>query len=249
MNDSREIESPATPPDGFAASCERIGVALEPSTVQAIGRYLALLLDANRRTNLTAVRDAATAWERHALDSLSVLPFLGTPHTLIDVGTGGGLPGIPIAIARPEIEVTLLEATGKKADFCEHAARELGLDNVRVLRGRAEELGRDPAHREAYDAATVRAVAALPVLLELMMPFVRPGGAALAMKGARSDEELDAATYAVRVLGGSPARCEARLPGIRDDATMIVVEKAGATPDTYPRRTGIPVKRPLEERS
>lgn len=177
-------------------------------------------------------------------DCLVLLPLLGGALSLIDVGSGGGLPGLPLKLARPELAVTLLEANRKKAAFLVQATAQLRLEGVRVLAERAEVAGQDPGQRERYDVATARALAPLNVLAELCLPFVRPGGRLLAMK-ASLGAELAAARPAIAELGGgepevvlapSPARAEGRI---------VVVEKVAPTPAAYPRRTGVPARRPL----
>ncbi|MCL6626367.1 MAG: 16S rRNA (guanine(527)-N(7))-methyltransferase RsmG, partial [Alicyclobacillus shizuokensis] len=165
---------------------------------------------------------------------------------VIDVGSGGGLPGIPLAIVRPDARVTLLEATGKKAAFLERAVAALGLANARVIAARAEEVAHWPVEREAYDVATVRAVGHLAVVAELALPCVRVGGQVLAWKGRLSDEELDAGNRAARILGGEIAAVDRLvLPWSGAQRTMVRIEKRRPTPDRYPRRPGLPEKRPL----
>jgi len=174
----------------------------------------------------------------------------GTPPTLIDVGSGAGLPGLAIAIARTHWRVALLEATGKKRDFLARTIEALRLANATALAARAEDLGQSDGHRETYDVAVARAVAALPTLVELLLPLVRVGGCAVAWKGADVDAECASASYAVAELGGRLEAVDAyevpadeRLAG-----SLVVVRKVRPTPDRYPRRPGRPAKRPLESR-
>ena len=220
------------------------------ATHVALHRYRDLLLEANATLNLTAVRDSVEIERRHIDESLAALRALESAGMLpggakvIDVGSGGGLPGIPLAIARPDLSVTLLEATGKKAAFLERAAKDLQLGNVRVLAARAEEAAHDPAEREAYDLATARAVAPLATLLELTLPFVRVGGALGAMKGSRAEEEIAAAGVALRRCGGGPPSIvplTADAAGVR----LLIIGKGAPTPPDLPRRPGMPAKRPL----
>jgi 16S rRNA (guanine527-N7)-methyltransferase len=160
------------------------------------------------------------------------------------VGSGGGLPGIPLAIARPDARVTLLEATGKKAAFLERAARGLGLDNVRVLTARAEEAAHDSRERERYDVVVARAVAPLPALVELTLPFVRVGGVLAAVKGSRAEQETAEGEGAVRRCGGGEVQSRslsADTPALR----LLLIPKVSPTPPELPRRPGMPVKRPL----
>jgi 16S rRNA (guanine527-N7)-methyltransferase len=190
---------PLVPPPDFAERAAALGVRLDAEQVVRLGGYLARLLAMNQAMNLTAVDDPAAAWERHVLDSLTLVPLLadlGAGARLCDVGSGGGLPGIPVAIARPDLEVTLVEATQKKAAFLAAVAAALPLRNVAVQAARAEQLG--DLHG-AFDAVTARAVGRLAVLVPLVAPFVRPGGKLLLVKGQRADEELGEAAKAIAV--------------------------------------------------
>lgn len=191
--------APLDPPDGFAARLEALGLQLDPATIGKIGTYLALLLAMNERMNLTSIDTPSAAWERHALDALTLLPLLqdlAPSSSLADVGSGGGLPGIPIAVARPDLQVTLIEATQKKAAFLSAVAEALDLSNVTVRAERAEALAQGQL-RGAFDAVTARAVARLDELLPLTAPLGKPGGRLLLIKGQRADEEL---TQAARSL-------------------------------------------------
>jgi 16S rRNA (guanine527-N7)-methyltransferase len=240
---------PLEPTREFLDAAAALGLEFEPGDLAKLGAYLALLLEANRSFNLTAVTDPAHAWKRHILDSLTLLPLLAElppGATVIDVGSGGGLPGVPLAVTLPHLHVTLLEATGKKAEFLRRAAAELGLPNVRVLSQRAERAGQDPQHRERYDAAVARAVGSLAVLAEITIPFVKPPaegtspGRALLIKGQKAAEELDAAKQALHLL-------HAVHTGTVETPTgrVVVLEKARKTPRAYPRREGEPKRQPL----
>lgn len=219
------------------------GVALEPGDGQRLQRYLALLLEANERFNLTAIRDAGEAWTRHVQDSLTLVPFIVSAEakTLIDVGSGGGLPGIPLAIALPNVQVTLLEATGKKAAFLRETAAALELANVRVVAERAETVGQDHiGFRERFDVATSRAVGRLSVLLELTVPLVRELGHVLAIKGEQAAAEVAEAKRALHLLH-SHCVDTVRTP----TGTVVVIQKQRKTARLYPRLPGEPSRRPL----
>jgi 16S rRNA (guanine527-N7)-methyltransferase len=165
---------------------------------------------------------------------------------VIDVGTGACFPGIPLKIACPAMRLTLVESVGKKAAFCQHMAETLRLKEVEVVLGRAETVGVNPAHREGYDWAVARAVASMPVLMEYLLPLARVGGYALAMKGESAPAEVQAAQGAMRLLGGELKQLvPVTLPGVEDQRYLVVIEKRAATPDRYPRRVGVPAKRPL----
>ena len=210
------------------------------------------MVDWNQRFNLTAITDWEGVLVRHFLDSLSCLKALprkslATGARVIDVGTGAGFPGLPLKLVCPEMRLTLLEATGKKVTFLEHLVRVLGLKGVEVIHGRAEELGRDPAHRERYDWALARAVAEMPTLVEYLLPLVRVGGAMLAQKGEGAAAEVHAAEAAIVTLGGRVRQLvPVELRGLAETRHLVVVSKVAATPEKYPRRPGVPQKRPLK---
>ena len=230
-----------------------LNLELTAEQLAAFEVYAAELVQANQAINLTAITDRQGIQVRHFLDSLSVLKLLpasvpaGAPLRVVDVGSGAGFPGLPLKIVRPELRLTLVEATGKKADFCRALAQRLGLRDVVVLNQRAEDLGQDPAQREQYDWALARAVAELAVLAEYLLPLVKVGGHALAQKGAGAADEAQAAAGAIAKLGGRLAHIEpVALPGLDEHRFLVLLEKVAATPPAYPRRAGMPSKRPLK---
>jgi len=241
-------DPPAIPPHVHDA-LHRLGFELPGELLDRLARYLDLLLDANTRVNLTGIRDRDEAWRRLIIDSLTVLPWLeGLEEgaAVIDVGTGGGLPGVPLAIARGDLRFTLLDATGKKVDFVARAVETLGLTNATALRGRAEALGHEPAHRAAYDLAISRAIGAMPPLLEWCMPLVKVGGAVLAMKGPKAEAELREAGDALDLLGGGEVEVfDAYPPGFDNDLVIVKAAKDRPTPAAYPRDPGAMKRKPL----
>lgn len=225
-----------------------LGIQLSPAQIGALEIYEQELLRWNERVNLTAIRDAHQIRIKHFLDSLTCLSAIHNPcERIIDVGTGAGFPGVPLKIIYPSIQLTLVESVGKKADFCRYLVKTLRLDGVQVIQERAETVGQMPAHRQRYDWAVARAVAIMPVLVEYLLPLVRLGGAMLAMKGESAPAETQQAEYAIRLLGGHLRKLTpVTLPGVVEERYLVVVDKVASTPDSYPRRVGIPAKRPLQ---
>lgn len=216
---------------------------LSRDEIGRLAHFLDLLDAANRRMNLTRIVERESAWSRHVLDSLALLAFVEAAgaRNLIDIGSGGGLPGIPLAITMPELPITLLEATGKKARYLAETAEALGLDHVTVIAERAESLGTpEGGGRAAWDVVTARAVGGLPVLLELSLPLLVEGGVLLAIKGQRADEEIKASRKALKVLGGT-VELTHRTPS----GTIVVVRRTGPMPRMYPRRPGEPARAPI----
>lgn len=225
-----------------------LGIRLTSRQTTALETFEKELLTWNARFNLTAIRDSEGIRTKHFLDSLTCMLMMrdNPPNRLVDIGTGAGFPGIPLKIMMPNLRLLLVESVGKKAEFCRHVVQTLGLDKVEVLQARAEELGQMAEHREQYDWAVARAVANLPTLMEYLLPLVRIGGSALAQKGENGPAEAHAAERAIRVLGGHLRQLrEVTLPGVVEERYLIVVDKTAATPPGYPRRVGLPQKKPL----
>ncbi|MCC5829590.1 MAG: 16S rRNA (guanine(527)-N(7))-methyltransferase RsmG [Phycisphaeraceae bacterium] len=216
-------------------------------------RKLAALLElidqANAKMNLTAIRDHQQAWERHILDSLTLLDFLApmaSGQRIADVGSGAGLPGIPLAIARPDLTWLLIEATGKKARFLEETRAALELENVKVLAQRAEDAGRDPRFRQKLDAVVCRAVGPMRELLEYTLPLLTIGGVLLAMKGPKAKDELTESGDALQLLGADEVEVFDAWPEGSEWNTVVVrVVKGRATPRDYPRPAGTARRSPL----
>ena len=215
-----------------------LGLSPTPTALEQLGRYCDLLLEKNQVMNLTAITDPAQVVRRHFLDSAALLPTRALQgKRVVDVGTGAGFPGMVLAILDPSIQVTLLDSLGKRLDWLQEVARDLGLENVTILLGRAEEIGLEKQQREQYDTAVSRAVAALPVLSELCLPLVKPGGLFLAMKSNKTDEEIEAAEPIIQKLGGEPPFVmDYRPPGSEVYQRIVTVFKGRPTPPGYPRR-------------
>ncbi len=230
------------------ASQQLFGIHLTGRQVSALLNFERELLAWSKKFNLTAIRDAEGIRTKHFLDSFScTLAWKeNPPKRLVDVGTGAGFPGIPLKILYPSMRLTLVESVGKKAAFCRHVVEVLNLDAVDVIAGRAEEVGQSPAHREGYDWAVARAVAGLPVLAEYLLPLVQVGGAMLAQKGESGPAETHRAEKAFTLLGGLLRQLiPVALPGVAEDRYLVVVDKVAAAPPQYPRKPGIPAKKPL----
>lgn len=232
-----------TPPESFLESAEHMGIAFDGDDLDRLGRWLELLMAGNERMNLTRILHPEDAWHRHVLDSLSLLPMVMSAEatSLIDIGSGGGAPGTPLAIVCPELRVGLVETTGKKARFLEETAQALGLDNIEVFNDRAERLAAlGEPQREAWDLVTARAVGRLPVLLELTIPFAKVGGHVLAIKGDQAAAEIEESRAALHRLHSSVVETVRTTTG-----TVIVIEKPRPTPKLYPRGAGEPARNPL----
>ena len=235
--------------ESFAAQVRALlGLALTPRQLEAFRTYEHELVEWNARTNLTAIRGAEEVRTKHFLDSLSCWSVMrqAPPRSLIDVGTGAGFPGLPLKIFFPSMRVTLVDSVGKKVAFCEHMIEILHLEGAEAVQGRAEDLAQRPEFRERYDWAVARAVAGLPTLAEYLLPFVRLGGSALAQKGESGPAEAQAALPAIALLGGRLRQVvDVQIPGLAEERCLVVIDKVAATPPAYPRRAGVPAKRPL----
>lgn len=233
----------------FALQAEALlGLRMSQKQLAAFERYESELIAWNTRFNLTAIDEPGKIRTKHFLDSLSCLLAIrnSTNERVIDVGTGAGFPGIPLKIACPAMRLTLVDSVGKKVDFCRHIVNTLGLKDVEVVQERIETVGLLPDQRESYDWAVARAVAELQVLVEYTLPLVKIGGRALSMKGESGPAESQSAEHAMRVLGGHLRQLiPVTLPGVEEQRYLVIIEKLAATPDRFPRRVGIPAKRPL----
>ena len=214
----------------------RGGMSLSADQNQRLSRYLGLLLAANARMNLTRITDREAAELHHVGDALTLLPYLpaGRIH-LGDVGSGGGVPGIPLAIMRPDAQVLLIESTAKKAAFLAETVAELRLTNVSIINRRAEDLGRSGEFRQSMDVVVARAVATLNWLAEWCLPLLKVGGRVLAMKGPRASDELYAAAHAIRVLGGGSPEVHPAPLSRAEKHVIVELIKLKPTPPKYPR--------------
>ncbi len=230
----------------------KLGLELSAGQVRRFELYFEELVKWNRRINLTAITDPSGVQVKHFLDSLTVVQALPREElarpgfSVVDIGTGAGFPGVPLKIVFPQLRLVLVEATAKKTAFLSHIVEELGLENVEVVNSRAEEAARSPLYREQFPFVLSRAVAPLPALVELTLPFCVVGGRFVAQKKGDISEELDGAKSAITVLGG-------RLGGVKrieleefpDERYLVLVDKISPTPEEYPRRAGVALRRPI----
>lgn len=228
------------------------GLGISETQNQDFQTYYEELRSWNARFNLTAITGYRQVQVRHFLDSLSCLlalddlPPSDVSLRVIDIGTGAGFPALPLKLLRPDWDVTLVDSMRKKTQFLEHMVRVLGLTKVSVLWSRAEELGHMAAHREQYDLTMARAVADLSVLAEYLLPLCRIGGVMLAPRGPRARAEADGARLSIDTLGGRLVEVRSvDVPGLDEERYLVLAEKIARTPARYPRRPGIPRKRPL----
>ena len=233
------------------AGAKKLGLHLTSRQLEQFEIYYQELVDWNQRMNLTAITDYEEVQIKHFLDSLTVTLALKQPIDskslrLIDVGTGAGIPGIPLKILLPDIKLALLEATAKKAAFLHHVKQKLELADVEIIVGRAEKVAHDTRYRERFDVVLSRAVAPLPTLVELTLPFCTVGGSFIAQKKGAINREISQAARAISLLGGSLREVKRiDLPEFTDERQLIIIDKLSPTAGLYPRRPGIPSKRPL----
>ena len=236
--------------EALRAGARMLGLELSAVQERQFHRYREGLSEWNKRVNLTSRAALADAERVHFLDSLSVAPVLlrEVPKTaqVIDVGAGAGFPSIPVKLLLPAIRLTLVEATGKKADFLRWLVSALGLKDVCVVAQRAEELAHQPGYRESFDVATARALGSLPTVLELTMPFCEVGGIVVTPRAGDVSVEVDQASGVAEALGGRlRPTVQVDIAGLRSDAALVVADKVTRTEGRYPRRSGVPARRPL----
>ena len=226
---------------------EDLGLSLTPLQLEQFEAYHHELMDWSQRMNLTGVKDYEGVQVRHFLDSLTGAPYLSEgAESLLDIGAGAGFPGVPLKIAFPRLKLMLVDSVGKKTGFLRHVVEELGLEDVEVHKGRAEDLAVHSTARESFDVVATRGVAVMRVLMELTLPFCRTGGTVMTWKKGELEPEISASLHAMEVLGGRLREVAAvDAEGLRDGRVIVLVDKVKASPEKYPRRPGLPQKRPL----
>ncbi len=249
---ARGVNSPGVVPglQTFLEGLHQLGLGLTEQQLGQFLRYQQELIDWNTRINLTAITDPEEVLIKHFLDSLSLLLVYDKPQTrLLDIGAGAGFPGLPLKIVRPEWQVTLLEATGKKVTFLQHMIEMLQLEGVVAIHGRAEELAHQREYRAAFDVVTARAVASIPTLLEYAAPYCRAGGLIILPKKGYPMQELAQGCRAAEMIGATLQRdFPVRLPGLSDNRRLLVWKQYQACPAKYPRSGAVIAKRPLGAR-
>ena len=237
----------------FISECQRLfalnGLSCTEEQAEKLYQLTIRMLDVNQRMNLTAITEEKSVILRHYVDSITISSSIPRGSQVIDIGCGAGFPTLPLAIFRPDLTITALDGTAKRIRYVEETAKLLGLENVTAIAGRAEEYANDPRYREKYDVVTARAVAALPVLCELCLGFVRVGGVMLAMKSQQAEEELMASRDAIHLCGGKLSQkidCTLRQEtGDPEQRLLLVIEKTTLTPKIYPRHFSKISKNPL----
>jgi len=232
----------------LVSGAKKLGIELNAAQLEQFEVYYRELVGWNEQINLTAITDYEEVQLKHFLDSLTVTlahqPTKG--DSVIDVGTGAGMPGIPLKIVFPDIKLVLLEATAKKVSFLHHITQTLGLGDVEIIVGRAEEIAHVPHYREQFEIVLSRAVAPLPTLVELALPFCAVGGSFIAPKKGEVDDEVRRAEGAISKLGGRLRELKrVELEEFSDERYLVIIDKVAPTPEQYPRRPGVPGKRPL----
>lgn len=233
------------------SGARKLGLYLTRRQLEQFDTYYHELIDWNQRVNLTRITDYQEVQVKHFLDSLTVMltlkqPLSASGLTCIDVGTGAGLPGIPLKIILPELQLTLLEATAKKADFLRHLTDKLALGNIEIVVGRAEEVAHESQYRERFALVLSRAVAPLPTLVELTLPFCAIGGSFVSQKKGVMEPEISQAEKAISTLGGKLREViKVDLEEFTDERRLVIIDKVSPTPEKYPRRAGVPKKRPM----
>lgn len=224
-----------------------IDINISETEIENFKIYMELLLEWNEKINLTAITNEDDMILKHFIDSLTIKKYMSENEKIIDIGTGAGFPGIPLAIMNKNNEITLMDSLNKRIVFLNDVINKLKLTNVKAIHSRAEELARNKTYREKYDVAVSRAVANLSTLVEYMLPFVSVGGKCICMKGPNIEEELKNAKNAIKELGGEIIKIENfKLPESDNERNIVIIKKIKETSSKYPRKSGTPSKEPIK---
>ena len=227
-------------------SVDALEITLSEMQLKQFYTYMNLLIDWNKKINLTAIVEPNEIILKHFVDSLTILKYISDGTKIIDVGTGAGFPGIPLKIAKPSIEIVLLDSLQKRINFLEEVIKQLNIEKIKTIHSRVEDFGKDQKYREKFDMATSRAVANLSTLSEYLLPLVKVGGKVISMKGSFIGEELENSKNALNILGGKIEKIEKlNLPNSDMNRNILIINKIKNTPNKYPRKAGEPSKKPL----
>ena len=225
---------------------DKLGITLSEIQLKQFYNYMNLLIEWNKKINLTAITEPNEIILKHFVDSLTISKYISDGTRVVDVGTGAGFPGIPLKIYRQDIEITLLDSLQKRINFLDEVIRELNLEKIETIHSRVEDFGKDKKYREKFDIATSRAVANLATLSEYLLPLVKVGGKVISMKGSLIEEELENSKNAIKILGGKIEKVdEFNLPNSDISRNIVLIDKIKETPNKYPRKAGEPSKKPL----
>lgn len=225
-----------------------LNIHIDNMQIIELYKYMQLLIEWNKKMNLTAIVEPDEIIVKHFIDSLTINKYILQDTKLIDIGTGAGFPGVPLKVMNKGVSISLLDSLKKRVLFLEEVIEKLKLEDIKAIHNRAEDLGKDREYRQQYDYATSRAVAPLNYLLEYMLPFVKKGGACICMKGLNIEDEIVQAEDAILELGGKIENIEKiKLPETNIERNIIIVKKLKDTPNKYPRKAGIPKKQPISK--
>lgn len=224
-------------------ACEKNKIMLLEEQIEKFYKYMNLLIEWNQKINLTAIVEPKEIIQKHFIDSMSVLDYIQDKKNIIDVGTGAGFPGVPIKIANPNINVTLLDSLQKRVNFLSEVVSQLELDKIKAIHSRAEDYAKE--NRESYDVAISRAVANMSTLVEYLLPYVKQDGIVICMKGPNIEDELEKSKKAISILGGKIEHIEHLFLDEEMERNLIIIRKIKSTPKQYPRKAGKPAKEPI----
>ena len=225
---------------------DKLGINLSEIQLKQFYSYMNLLIEWNKKINLTAITEPDEIILKHFVDSLTISKYISDGTNVVDVGTGAGFPGIPLKIVRQDVDITLLDSLQKRINFLGEVINELDLEKITTIHSRVEDFGKDKKYREKFDIATSRAVANLSTLSEYLLPLVKVGGKVISMKGSLIQEELENSKNAIKILGGQIEKVdEFDLPNSDISRNIVLIDKIKNTPNRYPRKAGEPSKKPL----